>query len=241
MGWLNLFRKGLQSLIEITSHNHYSSIAGHYNKLWALKVKRPLRSVFIKIDEECSHAPRPGAFTENDESDNSFSCIIALGPMTGTVGHIRFSKPDSCYGAMEHSIAPHSKGRLLCRWGPLALEPLYEDASNGEREAFKASVVEYNKYLGHTVTHMAGVCAASDVELPSVVLGPIVETPVKLLPIPACRLAAILENLDDNPSLRLDLSHISTKTASHRSCTLNSLQLSAWWKDTCSLSLDKLS
>jgi len=46
---------------------------------------------------------------------------------------------------------------------------------------------------------MAGVCAASDVELPSVVLGPIFETPVKLLPISASRLAAILENLDDNP------------------------------------------
>jgi len=107
---------------------------------------------------------------ENDESDNSFSCIIALGPMTGTVGYIRSSKTRFMLCAMEHSIAPHNKGRLLCRWGPLALEPLDEDASNGEREAFKASVVEYNKYLGHTVAHMAGVCAASDVELPQALL-----------------------------------------------------------------------
>jgi len=80
-----------------------------------------------------------------------------------------------------------------------ALEPLDEDASDGEREAFKATVVEYNKYLGHMVVHMAGVCAASDVTLPSVASGSIVEAPVKILPTPARRLAAILEDRDDDP------------------------------------------
>ena len=58
---------------------------------------------------------------ENDESDNSFSCMIALGPMTGTVGYIRSSKTRFMlwrYGAL-HSTA--WQGPLTMQMGTLGL------------------------------------------------------------------------------------------------------------------------
>jgi len=47
--WLKLLCRGFRYLIVAASHDNYPFIAGHYKKIWALRIKRPLRFCSSKL------------------------------------------------------------------------------------------------------------------------------------------------------------------------------------------------